>query len=105
MSGIAIAIVSCWHWFWSGGAVAADTATAHRVGESPVLLGSTLVEVGLPLLLDLGHGVVDRRLPRPHALQRLGQEIAARVDGEVRAVDDRDLADAGKRHAVDEGAA
>src|SRR5579862_6769088 len=71
------------------------------VGRRP----SAFVQALLPLLGDRGHRLVDGRLPRPYAVERLGEKVAAAVDGEIRSGDDGNFPLGGESHAVDERAA
>src|SRR5262249_47045833 len=63
------------------------------------------VEVLLPLVLDLGHCLLRLGVAGPDGLKRLREKIAGRIDGEIGAAGDRDLALSREAHAVDEGAA
>src|SRR5215212_6516342 len=63
------------------------------------------IKIALPLGLEFVHRLIDRFLPGPYALESLGEEVAARVDREVRAGEDRYFARRRKRHSLDEGTA
>src|SRR3954471_684649 len=70
--------------------------------EPPPLAG---IESLLPLLGDLRHRLFRLTLAGPDALERLGQEVTARIDRKVGASLDGDLALFGELHTFHEGAA